>query len=320
MSGHLAAPSPTDAGAQSRRLRRWSSYASLTIAVVLVIAKGLAWYATDSLSLLASILDALVDIVASLVTVLGVRLASQPADSQHRFGHGKAESLAALTQALLLAGAAGALIFDGIHRFFAPHALARLDFGLEVIAGSTLLTTLLVLFEGYVARRTKSQAIAADRSHHLTDVVANLAVLLALALTKLTGWPYFDPLFAIAIAALFGWTAFGIARTAANTLLDQELSSAERRRIRQLVMAHPDARGLHDLRTRSSGLHRFIEFHLELDKELSLRDAHAIADKIEHALKAALPASDVIVHMEPADIDDERLDDRIGSGAASDGP
>jgi len=297
-------------------LRRWSSYASLTVAVVLIIAKATAWFATNSLSLLASVVDAVVDLIASLVTVMGVRFALRPADATHRFGHGKAESLAALIQAMLLAGAAVVLIVDGIDRLITPRVLMQLNFGLGVIAGGTLITIVLVLFENYVATRTQSQAIAADRSHHLSDTAANLAVLLALALTKQTGWPHFDPIFAMAIGAIFGWSAFTIARTAAQTLLDHELSTMERNRITQLVMAHPEARGLHDLRTRNSGLHRFIEFHLELDSSLSLHDAHTIADEIEGTLKAALPSSDVIVHMEPAQIDDDRLDDRIASGGA----
>jgi ferrous-iron efflux pump FieF len=298
------------------QLRRWSSYASLSVAVLLVIAKASAWFVTDSLSLLASLVDAVVDVTAALVTVLGVHYAARPADAMHRFGHGKAESLAALIQALLLAGAASVLIFDGLHRLITPQAVAQLNVGLGVIAGSTLLTALLVLFESYVTKRTRSHAIAADRSHHLSDVAANLAVLLALALTKLTGWPRFDPLFAIAIAIFFGWSAFRIARSAADTLLDHELSSEQRRRITQLVRAHPDARGMHDLRTRSSGLVQFIEFHLELDGALSVQDAHTIADAIECTLKCALPSSEVIVHMEPAGISDDRLDDRIESGSA----
>jgi ferrous-iron efflux pump FieF len=298
-------------------LRRWASYASIIVAITLVIAKACAWLATDSLSLLASLVDAVVDVTASLVTVLGVHYAVRPADALHRFGHGKAESMAALFQALLLAGSALVLIVDGVYRLIAPHALVQLKFGLGVIAGSTLLTALLVLFEGYVTRRTGSHAIAADRSHHLSDVVANLAVLLALALIRLTGWPRFDPLFAMAIAAFYGWSAYEIARTAMDTLLDHELSGEERQQISQLIMAHPMARGMHDMRTRSSGLVRFIEFHLELDGNLTVQHAHAVADEIECTLKTALPSSEVIVHVEPAGIDDERLDDRISSGNAS---
>jgi ferrous-iron efflux pump FieF len=142
----------------------------------------------------------------------------------------------------------------------------------------------------------------------LSDVAANLAVLLALSLAKLTGWQRFDPLFAIAIAAFFGGSAFMIARSAADTLLDHELSGEERQQVTQIVMAHRDARGMHDLRTRSSGLVRFIEFHLELDGSLSVQSAHRVADEIEHSLRISLPSSEVLVHVEPAGIHDQRLD------------
>ncbi|SPE24097.1 Ferrous-iron efflux pump FieF [Burkholderiales bacterium] len=314
MEPYPAAPASPAPATQLDRLRRWSSYTSFLVAVLLAIAKISAWFATDSLSLLATVVDALVDIFASLVTVLGVRFAQRPADATHRFGHGKAESLAALIQALLLAGASGVLVVDGIRRIMAPPPLTHLSFGLNVIAGCTVVTVLLVIFESHVARRTQSQAIAADRSHHLSDVAANLAVLLALFLTRQTGWPHFDALFAMAIAGAFGWSAFVIARMATDTLLDRELSGEDRERISQLVLAHPSARGMHDLRTRSAGQHQFIEFHLELDSKLSVNEAHAIVDDIERSLKAALPYSEVIVHVEPENIDDERLDDRIRSG------
>ncbi len=298
------------------QLRHWASYASIVVAILLVIAKASAWLLTDSLSLLASLVDAVVDVTAALVTVLGVHYAARPADAMHRFGHGKAEALAALIQALLLAGAASVLIFEGLHRLIVPGVVAQLNLGLSVIVGSTLLTIFLVSLETYVMEQTQSQAITADRSHHLSDIVANLAVLLALGLTKLTGWSRFDPLFAIAIAILFGWSAYAIARRAADTLLDRELPSAERHRITQIVLAHSEVRGMHDLRTRSSSLQRFIEFHLELDGSLSVENAHAIADRVECALKSALPSSEVIIHVEPAGINDDRLDHRIESASA----
>jgi len=301
---------PTDS-----ELRRWASYASLAVAVVLIIAKTSAWFATDSLSLLASLVDALIDVTAALATVFGVRYAARPADAMHRFGHGKAEAMAALIQGLLLAGASCVLVIDGLYRLITPPTVSQLNVGLGVVAGSTVLTALLVLFEGHVTKRSRSHAVAADRTHHLSDIAANVAVLLALALTKLTQWPRFDPLFAIAIAVFFGRSAYVIARTAANTLLDHELSSDDRQRIMQLVTTYPNARGMHDLRTRSSGLVQFIEFHLELDSDLSVQDAHGIANEIESAVKGAFPSSEVIIHMEPAGIKDDRLDDRIGSGA-----
>ena len=293
------------------KLRRWSSYASFTVAIVLLMAKAAAWLATDSLSLLAALVDALVDAAAALVTLVGVHVASQPADAMHRYGHGKVESLAASFQALLLGGASTVLIFDGVHRLISPHVVTRLDVGLAVIGGTTAVTVLLVTFESYVVRRTQSHAIAADRTHHLADVAASLAVLLALALTRLTGWPHFDPLFAIGIALFFGLSAFRMARSAADTLLDHELPDALRRRIEQLVRSHPQVRGIHDLRTRSSGLVQFIEFHLELDGDLSVSASHAIVDTLEASLRGVLPAAEVIVHVEPAGICDARLDARI---------
>jgi ferrous-iron efflux pump FieF len=307
---------PWAAQLRADRLRRWSSNASFAISALLVIAKGYVWLATDSLSLLASVVDAVVDVVAALVTALGVRFAMRPADAAHRFGHGKAESLAALTQAILLFGATGMLILDSVDRLIRPHAVDRIGLGLAVIAGSTLVTGALVFFENYVAMRTRSQAIAADRMHHLTDVAANLAALLALGLTRLTGWPFFDPLFAMGIAIFFGWTAIRIAHSAAQTLLDRELPEAQRQFIIRAVMAHSAARAVHDLRTRRAGAQRFIEFHLELDGSLSLLASHAIADEVEQALKIALPGSEIIVHVEPAGILDDRLDDRLELGSA----
>lgn len=300
--------------AQSARLQRWSSGASLVLAIALMAAKAAAWMQTGSLSLLAAVVDALVDVLASLVTFFGVRFALQPADAGHRYGHGKAEALAALTQALLLAAAAFGLSVEGVRRLIAPQGLQQLELGLQVIAASTLLTGALVLFEGYVVRRTQSQAIAADRAHHLSDLVANLVVLAALLLTSWSGWSGFDPLFGLALAAFFAWTASGILRGALSTLLDHELPGAERMLIGRTVLSHPSARGLHDLRTRRAGRKRFIEFHLELDGGLSVQQAHAIADQIERMVIAALPSADVIVHVEPAGIQDERLDDRIGVG------
>lgn len=316
MNRQSAGPGDAAADLASIRLRHLAGHAGLVVAIVLLLAKVAAWLASDSLSMLAAVIDALVDLFASLVTVLGVRFALRPADAMHRFGHGKAESLAALIQALLLAGAACVLVFDGLYRMINPPPLARLDFGLGVMVGSIVLTVVLILFESHAIRRTRSQAIAADRLHRLSDVAANLAVLGALALTEYTGWLRIDPLFALGIAILFGGTAWKIARFATDTLMDRELSRAEREQITQIVLAHPGARGLHDLRTRTSGLLRFIELHLELDGNLSVHQAHAMADEIERALVEAIPRSQVIVHVEPAGIDDERLDDRIEPGRA----
>lgn len=292
-------------------LKRWASYASMAVALVLIVIRIAAWLVTDSLSLLTTVVDAVIDGVAALATGLGVHYAARPADMGHRYGHGKAEAIAALVQAMLLTGAASVLIFEGIIRLISPHPMFGLDLGLAIAVVSLVLTVLLVLGQGYVVKRIKSQAIAADRTHHVSDIFATLAVVVALGLARATGWPYVDPIFAIGIALFFGWSAWGIARDAMDTLLDRELSDATRQRIRDLVTSLPEIGGIHDLRTRSSGPHNFIEFHVELDAELSVRDAHAITDRVEAAVMSVFPHSDVIIHVEPVGIDDDRLDRRL---------
>ena len=176
-----------------------------------------------------------------------------------------------------------------------------------------LLTAGLVLFQRAVVRRTGSVAIRADSLHYGSDLLVNLAVILALVLTESTGWPLIDPLFALGIVAVLLHAAMGLARQALDILMDRELPREQRAHIRELALAHPDARGVHDLRTRRAGTDVFIELHLELAGELSLDDAHAITDEVEGRIRAAFPDADILVHQEPAGLADERLDHRIAA-------
>jgi cation diffusion facilitator family transporter len=306
----LNAPAPVQAS-QEAALRRWASYASLALAVVMVVVKVAAWLITGSVAMLTSVVDSGVDLVASLVTLVGVRYAQQPPDREHRFGHGKAESLSALLQSVFLAGAAVALIGEAVQRFLVPHPLAGIETGIAVIAVSLAATTGLVAFQTYVVKRTGSHAIAADRAHYATDIAINVAVLAALGLTAVTGWERIDPIFAIGIALYILFSAWRIAKEAFVVLLDRELPDEDRQRIKQVVLAHEHARGVHDLRTRHAGDRRFVELHLEVDGDLTVERAHRIADEVEQAVRGALPDAEVIVHQEPAGIHDERLDDRI---------
>lgn len=296
---------------EDKALRRLATYASIANAVVLIGAKIFAWLATGSLALLTSVVDAGVDLAASAGTFVGVRYAQHPPDREHRFGHGKAESLAAALQAVFLAGSAAVLIAEAVDHLIAPQALGRLDIGLGVIGASIVVTSGLVLFQGHVVRRTRSEAISADRMHYIADVVMNIAVLVALILTKLTGWKRFDPLFAMGIAGYMLWSAWRVARRAGDVLLDRELPDADRQRIVQIVMQDGRARAIHDLRTRHAGDRLFVEFHLEVDGQLTVEQGHQIADALEHAVRAAYPTAEVITHEEPAGIIDERLDDRV---------
>lgn len=281
----------------------------------MIAVKLSAFVATGSVSLLTSLIDGGVDAIASGVTFLGVRYAERPADLAHRYGHGKGEALAALLQAVFLAGAAVVLVAESAHRLVDPEPLQKLDLGVYAILASLVATTLLVAFQGFVVRRTGSTAIAADRAHYATDVAVNIAVLAALILTRETGWWGFDPLFGIGISLFMAYGAASIARHATDTLLDRELPRGDRERIRSIVLDHAEARGVHDLRTRNSGDRVFIEFHLEVDGALTVAEGHRIADEIERSVCDAFKNAEVLVHQEPAGIDDERLDRRLARHA-----
>ena len=293
-------------------LRRLATRTSLLVAVVLVLVKLLAWLATGSMALLTSAVDALVDTAASLVSFFGVRYAERPPDRDHRFGHGKGEAVAALTQATFLAGAAVVLAFQSLQRLVFPERLHDLGIGLAVIVASVLAATGLVVLQGWVVRKTGSTAIAADRRHYLTDIAVNVAVLLALGVVRWTGWLRADPAFALAIATTMLWNAYAIAQDALVQLLDRELSSGERARIRKAVLACDGVRNVHDLRTRFSGDRVFVEYHLEVDGDLSVARGHAIGDATEHTVEKLMPrTAEVTAHLEPFGIDDERLDERV---------
>lgn len=293
-------------------LRHHASTIALGIALILIVAKVWGWWLTGSMVLLISAADALVDALASLATFVGVRYAHRPADLDHRFGHGKAEALAAFTQAVLLATTGLVFGAEALRRLLVPEQLADLEIGLAVAAGSLVTSGFLVAMQSWVLRRTASTAIAADRLHYFTDVAVNLAVLVALALTWLTRWERADPLFAIVIAGYMLWNARQIARNAAVQLLDRELSPEQRTRIEGAVLSCAGAHAVHDLRTRDAGDRVFVEFHLEVAGELSVSEGHAIVDAAECAVAALFPAgSEVIGHVEPAGIVDERLDDRV---------
>lgn len=297
---------------EGSQLRQLASWTSLGVALVLIAVKLAAWLATGSVALLTSAIDALVDAAASLATFIGVRYAERPADSEHRFGHGKGEAIAAFTQATFLAGAALVLAFQSAERLIFPRPLQRLDLGLWVIFGSLLAAFGLVLMQTWVVRKTSSTAIMADRAHYMTDVAVNAAVLAALGVTWLTGWTRADPIFALAISIYMLWNARSIATVAFAQLLDRELVEPDRQRIRTAVLACEGVRNIHDLRTRSSGDRVFVEFHLEVGGDRTVAQGHAIADAAEKAVAALFNgAAEVTAHVEPTGINDERLDDAV---------
>ncbi|MGB4100616.1 MAG: cation diffusion facilitator family transporter [Alphaproteobacteria bacterium] len=292
-------------------LRRWATYASLGVALTLIAAKLVAYIATNSVAVLSSLIDSTVDVLASIVTLCGVASALKPPDTKHRYGYGKAEPLAALTQGAFIVGSSVLLGYEALHRLLEPSRPEALDIGYGVMGLATVLTLGLVAFQNYVVRRTGSMAISADSLHYRGDLLTNLAVIMALVLGDVTGSGLFDPLFAMGVAGILIFGALRIARDALRVLLDRELPEATRARIRTLVHTHPQVRGLHDLRTRSDGERHFIEFHLELDGHITLTAAHDIADAVEQHLLMEFAPAEISIHQEPAGLDDKRLDHRV---------
>ena len=298
------APSGGAQTAQAARLMRLATYASVGTASVLIAVKLVAWLYTDSVSLLSTLIDSILDVFASIVNLLAVRHALQPADREHRFGHGKAEPLAALAQATFISGSALFLVFEAGSRLFAPAPLANTGFGIGVMIFAIAATFALTRFQAYVVRKTGSIAIKADSLHYLSDLLVNASVVVALLLVSQLGWIWADAIFGLGIAAYILVNAWQIARGAYDMLMDRELPEEERRQIKEIVMAHPEVIDLHDLRTRASGRDTFIQIHLELDGALTLLRSHEIADEVEARLREAFPGAEVLIHQDPHGVEE----------------
>lgn len=284
------------------RLMRLATYLSVAVGVLLIVIKLVAWGATDSVALLSTLVDSTLDAVASVVNLFAVRQALQPADHQHRFGHGKAEPLAGLAQSTFIVGSALFLIGEAGKRMFSPEAVNRAPIGIIVMVLSIVLTIGLVLFQRFVVRRTGSLAIGADHLHYTGDLAMNFSVIISLILSMQFGLDWADPLFALGIAGFLVYSAVTIAWQSFHLLMDREFPDTDRRRIADICIAHPDVRNIHDLRTRSAGQQSFIQLHLELDPEITLKRAHFISDQVEADIRKTFPSADIIIHQDPTGI------------------
>lgn len=289
------------ASADTARLMKLAGKVSVTVAIILVIIKVVAWSLTDSLSLFSSLVDSLLDVISSLINYFAIRYALMPPDDDHRFGHGKAEDIAGLAQSMFIAGSGLFIFFEGVRRLFIPAVITHSGVGLWVMAVSLIFTSALVLFQRYVIRKTNSIAVTADSLHYLTDILSNAGVILALVLTTQLGWKAADPLIAFVIAAYIFYNAWKIGFTAFHNLMDREFDDADRKKILEIVHAHPEVRGVHELKTRKSGIYSFIQMHVMLDADMQLSKAHTISEDIENKIMALIPHSDVIIHEDPAE-------------------
>jgi ferrous-iron efflux pump FieF len=272
----------------------------------MILVKLGAWLATDSVSLLSSLLDSLLDAAASLVNLVAVQQALVPADREHRFGHGKAEPLASLGQAAFIAGSAVLLFIQALQHLIHPVVIENTGLGIGVMVFAILVTLGLVRYQRRVVRATGSLVVSADELHYRTDLVLNASVILSLALSAELGWVLIDPLFGGAIALWIIWGAWQVAMKAIVQLMDRELPDVDRQRIRALALANPQVRAVHDLRTRAAGPTAFIQIHLEMDGDMRLAEAHRVSDAVEAEIRLAFPNAEVLIHQDPEGIEEPR--------------
>jgi ferrous-iron efflux pump FieF len=291
---------------EAGRLMRLASLASVAAALLLIGIKLYAYLETGSVALLSTLFDSLLDAGASVINMLAIRQALTPADAEHRFGHGKAEPLAGLVQVAFILGSSILLLVEVFQHFTTPQPVTRPEIGIVVMAASIAVTIVLISYQRYVIRRTQSLAVRADSAHYLSDFLVNVSVIAALLLSARFGWWWIDPLFGLAVALFIAVTAIGIGREAFDMLMDREMDDAERDQIKALVRQHPEVLNLHELRTRIAGQVRFIQFHLELDGNISLREAHRISDAVEDDLLAAFPGAEIIIHQDPYGVEERR--------------
>ena len=282
------------------RLMRFCSYASVTLASALLLGKLYAWWATDSLAMLSSLIDSVFDVVMSIINMVALRYALKPADDDHRFGHTSIEDIAGLAQCAFIAASMAIILLQSVERLSAPvHILTNPELGIGVSAIGMVLTTFLVVLQTYTAKKTGSLIIAADRIHYVGDILFNMGVIAAYALSSYGHIPVADPLIAILIAVIVLWNTRPLAIRAFDNLMDKEMPDSEKMRILDIVRSMPDIKGFHRLKTRYSGVRAFIQLHVEIEANLNFRDAHHIADNLEKAIETAFKEAEVIIHADP---------------------
>lgn len=283
------------------RLLRLATRASLAVASILIIAKAVAWWLSGSVSLLAGLTDSLLDGAASFLNLLAVHYALRPADDDHRYGHGKAEALSGMAQALFIAVSACLIGFQAVERIQNPEPIGAAGLGIAVMLLSLGLTIALLMFQHTVIKETGSAAIRADSLHYRSDLLLNVGILLALVLAWF-GWQQLDAWFGLGISLYILWSAFQIARETVSVLMDEELPVDVSARMLELACSVPGVLGAHDLRTRISGNHWFVQLHLELPGSLTLSVAHGLCDQAAAAINRQYPKAEVLVHADPQEV------------------
>ena len=276
-----------------------AALASVAMACGLIALKSYAAWSTGSVAMLGSLADSGLDLLASLVTLYGVKLAAEPADHDHRFGHGKAEALAALFQVVLITLSAVGIAWRAIGALGSDVPTQSAELGIGVSIAAILATVVLLAYQRSIIRKTGSVAIMADNVHYQSDVLLNGSVIAALALDQFLGWHRADPIFGIVIAAWLAWGAIQASSHAIDMLMDKEWPEQQRAAFIEVAARQPGIKGIHDFRTRRSGSHDFAQFHMEVARDITVAQAHDVVEGVESALRRVFPKVEVLIHLDP---------------------
>lgn len=276
-----------------------ATFAAVSMATVLVAAKAFAWWVSGSLTIQASLLDSMSDLLSSMINFFAVRYARKPANDEYRFGHGKAEALAGFLQSVLIIVSTFWIVWHAYQHHHMLEEISSHNWALWVMVISTILTFCLVIFQIYTIRRTNSIAVKADFLHYQADILSNIAAIIALLAMKWFAVAWVDTVFGIGIALFLLYGSVSILKQSFNILMDKELPKTVRQKIVRLINKHPKVIDAHELRTRSAGHVDFIQVHITLEPTLSLQDAHNISEEVEKAIQDNYPQSEVLIHLDP---------------------
>ena len=273
---------------------------SIASNTALILLKLIAGVITGSVSLLAEAIHSVMDLAAAIVAFISVRIADRPADAEHHFGHGKAENISGVIEGLLIFVAAGIIINEAVHRFIEGATLELIELGIGIMAVSIVVNVIVSRYLLKVSNATDSLALEADARHLTTDVLTMSGVLIGLVIVRLTGLFVLDPIIAILVALLIIKTAYDITKKSFGGLIDVGLPAAEESAIKSSIMKYDTlVLDYHKLRTRKSGSQRYIDLHVILPRNISIEEAHKVCDQLEKDIRAALPRTDVTIHVEP---------------------
>lgn len=276
-----------------------ATFAAVCTALILVTTKTFAWWFSGSLTIQASLLDSLSDLLSSMINFFAVRYARKPANDEYRFGYGKAEALAGFLQSILIIASTFWMVWHAYQHHQMLEKISHHRLALVVMAISTILTLCLVIFQLYTIKRTNSIAVKADFLHYQADLLSNVAAIIALLAMSWFEIGWIDTAFGIGIAIFLLYGSIAILKQSFNILMDKELPKAIRRKIRKIIQTNTKVIDVHELRTRSAGHIDFIQLHITLDPSLNLQEAHIIGDEVEETLKKSYPQSEILIHLDP---------------------